>query len=223
MNPQSSPVPSQPATKPPQGLSHMPPQAELIELGMLAIEDANQAELAAQSVPQPAATPPPVVAAAPSAPTPTPIGTAGIPASDVPAAAPSSVVTPTATNVQLTPSTGDVLAAAQPAPQGVPAVAPSTTPAKARDVAAPLPPDAPVDPTASAAPPATPSVPTAVGGLNTIDPSRMDLSANSMQMKGVARLRTLNMLLYLVLIVLIGGIIVGGWYLYEYLKSNSVA
>jgi hypothetical protein len=218
----SSPVPSQPAV-PPQGLSHAPTQAELLELGMLAIEDANRAEAAASAV-APAAPLPPQPLSQP-APAPAPVATPTPPvsngaSSDVLAAAPSSVVAPTTANTPLAPSTSDVLAAVKQAPQAVPAVAPGTTPAKARDVAAPVPPTAPVDPapateTVTAPPPAAPNT------LSSL--SRMDLSANSMQMKGVARLRALNMLLYAVLVILIGGIIVGGWYLYEYLKTNSGA
>lgn len=201
MNPQqpqsaTSPTPATPIPH------HQPTRDELVELGMLAIEDANLAEgssapviddSAVSGAVAPAATPsraPDI--ARPQPPAPQMPLTPG----EVPAASPATVVQPTQTT---------------PLPPARPSTPQTVDPG----------PDA-WDKAAAAALPSPPS-PLAAhpSGIPQVSPADiMEYSANSSQLKSISKLRKVSNLLYAVITLLAIGIVAGGWYIYQMLVNN---
>lgn len=165
---------------------HDPSREELLELGMLAIEDANLSE-ARVSAPQ-------------TQPVPLPVHQAPAPVPDAPRT-PEPVPPPPTTVIS-------------------PEAPPEHTaghPAEARQPA-PLPPIVPPAHPASAAP----QTPAAGTPPQPIDPSEvMEYSANTTQLKSVARLRAVTVVLYMAIIGLAAVIILAGWFLYTKLGTGA--
>jgi hypothetical protein len=241
MNPQqSSPVPSQPVQPAKQAPVHVLTPDELKELGLVAIEepqalpeltpeiqDTSEIVVPLQVVPPPpppapllppAQDPlsmavPPISVQPPMAEAPmTPFGQPG----DQPSPAPNSVVLPTTPPV---PDPTDMFQPLNTSQSAMPVTAPAATPSRAADVAVPVPAQqAELPPLEQSAPP-QPVVPVSPDMMNNSE--RMELSANSIQMRKVGRLHTLNVLLYILIFALAAGVVIGGFYLRKYLISGA--
>lgn len=216
--PQSAPSPT-PATP---GPHHDPSRDELIELGMLAIEDANLAEAKANGISaadaNPLGSPEPV--ATPVAPgrAPQPEPAAAPPAQPVPAEQPAVPVTVAPEAPAPPMAEGDVLAAS-PATVVSPTTMPPATPAPQAPALSQQ--DAWDKAAAAALPVPAPAAPAKQPGIPSVSPvDIMEYSANSSQLKSISRLRRVSVLLYVVIVGLAIAILSGGWYIYNKLGTN---
>lgn len=190
--------------------THELTQTEILELGVLAVEEPHEdaAEVAPMGIPATSPLPPTTIVAPQLA---TPVAEVPAPASQP--AQPvmkRGVLQPlSTTSQQAVPSEN----ATAPQPEPPVAGAPKTTPSKAPDVARPAQPT----PLAVQQPETATQQPKPPLQLSSSEP--MELSANSMNLKSISRLRTLGIAMNILVIILIIGILAGGWYVYTYVLA----
>lgn len=163
----------------------------------------------------------PIIAPAPPPPPPEPVAPSPQPVPDAaptPHDSPEFQPGPTPESV-VAPSAAPVLQPVAVPPTAMTAMAPSAMPSRAADVAVPAAPQQLELPAVREDQQGVLQVSSPQDMLSNND--RMDMSANSMQLRNVSRLHALSILLYLLIIALAVGVIVGGFYLRKYLVSGA--